>query len=219
MRHFLVRLLHPLLRRWYGWWSMRTRHYRRDGLDLVVLPGVFHPGLFISTGLMAEHVATLDLKGRTFLELGAGSGRVALIAARTGARVTASDVSQAALENVTRNATRNHLPVTVVGSDLFEALPQHFDIIAINPPYYPYDAKTDAERAFFAGRDHDYFVRLFPELQRRITRGSEVYMVLSEDLDRRPIESLAASNGLCLEPSRRKGWFGEVQVVHRISLC
>jgi release factor glutamine methyltransferase len=137
MRRLLVHLLHPILRRWYTWSSSRRRRYRRDGLDLVVLPGVFHPGLFVSTGLMAEHVSSLDLRGRTFLELGAGSGRVALIAARKGAVVTASDVSAAAIENTTINASRNRLPVNVVRSDLFEALPQHFDVIVINPPYYP----------------------------------------------------------------------------------
>ncbi len=216
MRHFLVRLLHPFLRRWYGWWSKRTRHYRRDGLDLVVLPGVFHPGLFISTGLMAEHVAGLDLTGRSFLELGAGSGRIALTAARKGAHVTASDISDAALENLRINSARNRLPIDVVRSDLFDALPMHFDMITINPPYYPYDAENDAERAFFAGRDHGYFVRLFPELKERVGRGSEVYMVLSADLDQRPIGSIAARNGLKLTTARRKQWLGEVQVVHRV---
>jgi release factor glutamine methyltransferase len=216
MRHFLIRLLHPILRRLYAWWSRRSRTFHKDGLDMVVLPGVFHPGIFISTGLMAEHVASLRLEGRGFLELGAGAGRVALIAAKKGARVTASDINPASIENVKVNADRNKLQVNVVRSDLFDALPQHFDTIAINPPYYPYEPRNEAEKAFFAGGDRDYFRRLFPELARRIASDAEVYMVLSDDLDRKPIEAIAGSYALRLKPVRRKSWLGEAQVVHRI---
>jgi hypothetical protein len=38
-------------------------------------------------------------------------------------------------------------------------------------------------------------------------------MVLSDDLDRRPIESLANSVGLHLHEMHRKTWLGESQVV------
>jgi hypothetical protein len=41
-------------------------------------------------------------------------------------------------------------------------------------------------------------------------------MVLSDDLDLRPIGTLAEVSGLQLTPLRRKKWLGEAQVVHRI---
>jgi release factor glutamine methyltransferase len=216
MRHFLVRLLHPILRRIYEFWSRRTRHYHYHGLDLLVMPGVFHPGIFISTRTMVELVETLVLDGRNFLELGAGAGLVALVAGRKGAQATASDISEQALRNLEENARRNAIALHVVRSDLFGSLPQHFDIIAINPPYYPYEPRNEAEKAFFAGSDHGYFTRLFPELARRISARSEVYMVLSDDLDRRPIEALANSVGLHLDERHRKTWLGESQVVFQI---
>ncbi|MEO8067937.1 MAG: methyltransferase [Flavobacteriales bacterium] len=217
MRPILVRLLHPFLRRWYAWWSSKPRSFKADGFDLIVLPGVFHPGIFISTGLMAEHIASLDLAGKTFLELGAGAGRVALIAARNGAHVTASDINPQAVENVKLNAERNNQRLEVVISDLFNSLPGHFDVIAINPPYYQHDAKTDAEKAFFAGTGHSYFVRLFPALVQRIAQGADVYMVLSDDLDRKPIDALASESGLVFTGVRRKVFLGEAQVVFRIT--
>ena len=216
MRHFIVRLLHPLLRRYYSWWSRKSRYYRSHGLDMIVLPGVFHPGIFISTRLMMEHVAMLPLEGRGFLELGAGTGAVALVAASRGAVVTATDISTQAVRNLELNSVRNKLPITIVRSDLFDSIPGHFDVIAINPPYYPYEPRTEAEQAFFAGTDRQYFVRLFPELARRVAEGSEVYMVLSDDLDHHPINQLAADKGLQLIPSRRKVWFGEAQVVYHV---
>ncbi len=218
MRPLLVRLLHPFLRRWYAWWSSKPRRFKADGLDLMVLPGVFHPGIFISTGLMAEHVTSLDLAGKSFLELGAGAGRVALIAARGGARVIASDINPQAIENVKLNAARNGLEVEALFSDLFVGLPQHFDFIAINPPYYNYHPKTDAEKAFFTGSGHNYFVRLFPELVSRMRTGTSVFMVLSGDLDRRPIDELAKNSGISFTEVRRKVFLGEAQVVFVLTL-
>jgi release factor glutamine methyltransferase len=218
MRRLLVRITHPFLRWWYTRWNARERRYGYHGLDLLVLPGVFHPGIFGSTHAMAEWVARLPLKGRRFLELGAGSGMVALVAAREGAHVTASDVNAQAVRNVERNARRNRLDVRVVRSDLFEHLPERYDVIAINPPYYSRDPANDAERSFFAGKDLSYFQRLLPELARRIIAGSEVFMVLSMDLDRTGIDLALMTNGLRTEEVHRRARFGESQIVYRLVL-
>lgn len=216
MRKLLVRVLHPFLRKWYSAHNSAPRHYRANGLDLVVLPGVFHPGFFHSTALLAEHIATLDLKGKRFLELGAGTGRVALIAARGGALVTASDINPKAVENVRINAARNNLSLDVVLSDLFDQLPDHFDVVAINPPYYQHDPTTDAERAFFAGADHQYFRRLFPALAQRVDLGTRVLMVLSADVDLTPIATMAQQSALHFTEVRRKKRWGEAQVIFSV---
>lgn len=216
MRKLLVRVLHPFLRKWYSAHNGAPRYYRTDGLDLVVLPGVFHPGFFHSTALLAEHIATFDLKGRRFLELGAGTGRIALTAARAGAVVTASDINPKALENVRLNAARNNLPADAVLSDLFDRLPGQFDIIAINPPYYQRDPATDAERAFLAGADHQYFRRLFPALAQRVDLGTQVVMVLSADVDLDPIAAIAQPSGLHFTEVRRKKRWGEAQVIFSV---
>jgi release factor glutamine methyltransferase len=211
-----LRPLHPLLRRGYAWHNARPRRFQRDGLDLLVLPGVFHPGFFHSSGTLARHVATLDLKGRAFLELGAGTGRVALTAARAGAIVTASDINPAAVENLRMNSERNGLPVTVLQSDLFDGLPGCFDIIAINPPYYPEDPQDLPGRAFFSGTDHAYFVKLFGQLAPRIADGSEVLMVLSAQLCMDPIMALADAHGLYLSGVHAEWHWGEEQVVNKV---
>lgn len=209
-------VLHPLLRRVYNWWNSAPRHYCVNGLDLVVLPSVFHPGFFHSTALLSEHISTLDIKGKRFLELGAGTGRVALTAARAGALVTASDINPKAVENVRINAARNNLLVEVVFSDLFDRLPDHFDVVAINPPYYQRDPTTDTERAFLAGADLQYFRRLFPSLAPRIALGTRVLMVLSADVDLSPITALAAAKDLRFTEVRRKKRWGEAQVIFSV---
>lgn len=216
IRRSVLRIIAPVLKGWYAWWNSKERRVRVDGFDLVIPPGVFHPALFLSTRLLAEHVGDLSLLGKTFLDLGTGSGRIALTAARAGAIVTACDVNPVAVECVRQNALRNKLPLTAVLSDQFDALPGRFDVIAINPPYYDRDPATLAQYAFLAGEGHRYFVRLFPALAERIDKGSEVFMVLSEDLDLERIHRIANSSSLELRPARTARRLGETTTVFNI---
>jgi len=215
IRRTALRIIAPILQGWYARWNSKERRVKVDGFDLIIPPGVFHPDLFLSTRLLAEHVGGLPLGGKTFLDLGTGSGRIALTAARAGAIATASDVNPAAVESVRQNAARNELRLTAVLSDQFNALPGHFDVIAINPPYYDRDPSTLAEHAFLAGEGLRYFVRLFPDLADRIRKGSEVFMVLSEDLDLERVRSMARTSGLELRRFRsRRRWAETTTVFH-----
>lgn len=216
IRRSALRIIAPLLQGWYARWNSKERRVRVDGFDLVIPPGVFHPGLFLSTRLLADHVRELPLKGRTFLDLGTGSGRIALTAARAGAIATAIDVNPSAVEAALRNADRNGLSITAVLSDQFNALPGHFDVIAINPPYYDRDPESMTERAFLAGKGLHYFTRLFPALADRIGSGSEVFMALSEDLDLEPIQRIARASRLEWRSVRTASRWGETTTVFNI---
>ena len=216
IRRSALRIIAPVLKAWYARWTSKERRVSVDGFDLVIPPGVFHPDLFLSTRLLAEHVRGLALAGKTFLDLGTGSGRIALTAARAGAIVTACDVNPSAVECVRRNAEHNKLRITPVLSDQFDVLPGHFDVIAINPPYYDRDPATLAEHAFLAGEGHRYFVRLFPALAERIRKGSDVFMVLSEDLDLERIRRIASTSALGSRPVRRTKRWGETTTVFHI---
>ncbi len=57
--------------------------------------------------VLAEDLAGVEGRGRSFLELGCGLGFPAIVAARRGFAATASDYEEAALEGVRYNAARN----------------------------------------------------------------------------------------------------------------
>ncbi len=217
LRRSALRLIAPFLKGWYARWNRKERRVKVDGFDLIVLPGVFHPNLFLSTRLLAEQVGELSLVGKSFLDLGTGSGRIALVAARKGAIATACDVNPSAVECARRNAERNHLPLSATLSHQFAALPGHFDVIAINPPYYDRDPGTPAEHAFFSGEGHRYFTELFPELARRVAAGTQVFMVLSEDLELGRISGIAAPCGLHLRAVRSARRWAETTTVFAIA--
>jgi len=120
--------------------------------------------------------------GETFLEMGAGSGLIALHAARLGAKATAADVNPNAVECVRRNAARNNIKLEAVRSDLFEKVTGVFDVIAFNPPYLPGAASSTSwvEKAWAGGDEGSEMAIMFLEgAWRHLAPGGRIYMVLS----------------------------------------
>jgi len=107
------------------------------GLDFHVNDAVLIPRP--DTELIVElALARLPANGR-MLDMGTGSGAIAVAAAHTrpDARVTALDLSEAALQVAQRNAASNGAKVRFLRSDWFAALgaDERFELIASNPPY------------------------------------------------------------------------------------
>jgi release factor glutamine methyltransferase len=106
------------------------------GLDFQVNRAVLipRPDTELIVELALERLAP---RGR-LLDMGTGSGAIAVAAAHTrkDARVTALDVSDAALEVARANAAAHGANVRFLRSDWFAALgDEGFDVIASNPPY------------------------------------------------------------------------------------
>ncbi|WP_411104922.1 HemK2/MTQ2 family protein methyltransferase [Streptomyces sp. cmx-4-9] len=123
---------------------------------LIALPGVYQPQG--DTRLVAEALAQEALApGADVLEIGTGTGALALQAARRGARVTAVDVSWRAVASARLNALRHGVPLRLVHGDFASAVTGRFDLIVSNPPYVPaQNAEVPVrgpERAWDAGCD------------------------------------------------------------------
>ena len=99
------------------------------GLELAVTPSVLIPRP--STESLVEKA------GRTgrVLDIGTGSGAIAIALAKGGATGTATDVSDRALEIARENAERHGVAdrITFVKADLF--VEGTFDLVISNPPY------------------------------------------------------------------------------------
>jgi len=166
------------------------------GIVLSIPQEVFHPGFFFSTKLLLKYISQLSLNQKTFLELGAGSGLISIFAAKQRATVTATDINSIAVEFLQINRQMNDVNMSVLHSDLFEDINlQRFDIIAINPPYYKKQPKTDADYAWCCGERGEYFERLFNGLGNYMHANSSVLMILCDGCDIRMIEMMAKSNG------------------------
>src|SRR5205823_428054 len=94
---------------------------RVHGLELEIFPSVFHPRYFGSSSILAKFISSLPLREKTFLEIGSGSGLVAICAARAGARVTAVDINPEAVRCTTANAARNNVRLDAHSGDVFSS--------------------------------------------------------------------------------------------------
>ncbi|MEV7502418.1 HemK2/MTQ2 family protein methyltransferase [Streptomyces sp. NPDC093018] len=110
--------------------------YSRHVIALL-LPGVYAPQ--DDTALLAEALGEEAVPaGARVLDVGTGSGALALAAARRGAEVTAVDVSRRAVWTARLNALLFRLPVRIRRGDLFApARGRSYDVILANPPYVP----------------------------------------------------------------------------------
>ncbi|GAB3175556.1 HemK2/MTQ2 family protein methyltransferase [Streptomyces incanus] len=105
--------------------------------NLWTLPGVYTPQAdtrLLAQALHAEGITA----GTDLLDVCTGSGALALLAARMGARVTATDISWRAVMTARMNALRAGHRVRVRRGDLTGPVArQRFDVVVSNPPYVP----------------------------------------------------------------------------------
>ncbi len=117
------------------------------------------------------------------LDLCTGSGCLAILAAHafTEAAITASDISEQALQVAQVNVTRHGFErdITLIKSDLFERFgEQRFDLILSNPPYVtahsmaalPEEFRQEPSLALAAGVDgNDMVRRILSEAKRHLS--------------------------------------------------
>ncbi|MEU3184041.1 HemK2/MTQ2 family protein methyltransferase [Streptomyces sp. NPDC006923] len=126
-------------------------------MTLIALPGVYAPQ--DDTALLAEALRAEALPPRAeTLDVGTGTGALALAAARRGAVVTAVDISWRCVLSARLNARLARLPVRVLRGNLLAPVAgRSFDVILANPPYVPAPSGAwpghRAARAWDAGND------------------------------------------------------------------
>ncbi len=144
------------------------------------------------TELLAEMAVKTAEKGDKVLDLCTGSGCIAVAVAKEGQKlgkdlaVTASDVSEDALEVARENAEKNGASVTFVKSDFLDGVKGKYNIIVCNPPYIKSGDITGLQRevkdfeplsALDGGEDGlDFYRRLAKDAPRKLAKGGTILM-------------------------------------------
>ena len=174
-----------LVRKRLAGWPVAYLTGRKEfrSLPFRVTPGVLIPRP--ETETLIDTVVGLATSGReSILDLGTGSGNIAVALARelARARITAVEISPRALQVAVSNAAANGVPrVRFLRSDLFSAFkngPALFDIIVSNPPYVGRAAWSCLPREI---RDHEPRLAVVggekgPEFIRRLVRRSAAFL-------------------------------------------
>lgn len=105
-----------------------------EGIVLTIPPQVYEPRE--DSFLLAKNLNVKN--GEEVLELGTGSGLLAILATKKGGKVTAVDINPVAVEAAKKNAEQNNVEIDFKEGNLFEPVfGRQFDLIIFNPPYLP----------------------------------------------------------------------------------
>ncbi|MCC6779602.1 MAG: methyltransferase [Hyphomicrobiales bacterium] len=161
------------------------------GERIIVLPEVFSPRYDRSSKVAIAWLP--PLVGKTFLEVGCGSGIVSLFAARAGARlIVATDISAAAARNTKLNLDAHGIVnAFVLQADLLDAVAGKFDLVLFNPPFYDAAPRNVLERAIF-DQGLDVLKRFIADVPRCLAADGQVMLGFAkggdEGLLRRELE-------------------------------
>lgn len=128
------------LKRWKRENAKRsTRYVAVGGFELLVDKDVFSPDpeLTYSTLYLINNLP--DLAGKSVLDIGTGTGVLAIFAAKKGAKhVTAVDNNSVAVRNAKANISKYDLEdtISVIESDIFENVIGKYDVIVANLPIW-----------------------------------------------------------------------------------
>ncbi len=106
-----------------------------EGEKISIHDGVFAPDPSLTNSPFVILNNLPDVSGKEVLDMGTGTGIIALVCARKGANVVAVDSDDKAIENAKENFQKSGLEnIEVVKSNLFENISGKFDYIFANLP-------------------------------------------------------------------------------------
>jgi len=202
----------------------RTRTTRAGGFRLVVHPTVFHPRYFLSSEYFAEFISHLDLRSKRVVDVGTGSGILALAAARAGAEIViAADINPNAALTAAENARANGVDdrVSALCSNLLSALAPRplFDVILSSPPKHAGKPRDLADRGWHAGPHYCDIAALFDQSRERLKPGGRLYVMVSSDSDLELFSAFITKAGFRAQLVTERSIFIESFLLYSLQAC
>ena len=150
-------------------------------------------------------------KGKSFLDIGSGSGIQAEAAKDAGAKsILCADINNEALKELKKQGFKTRK------SDLLSNIKGKFDIISFNPPYLPDNKKEDKESklATTGGKKGDEIIlRFLKNVKSHLNKNGIILLVLSSLTPKKRVLALLKKQSLKYKIlSSQKFFFEELQV-------
>ena len=182
--------------------------FYHNGITLEVPEGIYYPRE--DSMLLAEFLESMELKGKSCLEVGCGSGFLSILMAKSGAVVTAVDVSSQAVETAKKNADINGINLHFAVSDLFSNIDSKFDLIVFNSPYLPKDEYSDIT---YSG-GIEIVERFISSASAHLKEGGKILLLISSLTGEKEVLDIFAKNGFKAKIIKRKRiFFEELMIV------
>ena len=177
---------------------MGSDYIPANGMRIFQKKGVF--SFSMDSVLLAAYG---ESKGRV-LDLGCGSGYLALMAAKDADEVVAVDRSEEAVELVEKSAAANGVTIQTAVGDFRELDLVLFDVIFTNPPFYR-DSMTNDDPSISAAKHLDPDMRWFYEAARFLKPGGKIYGIVDVARFQEVVADLTAVN-IALKRMRPVYW-------------
>lgn len=178
------------------------------GLTLTVLPNVYAPEFFDDSLWYANQLQKIVGK-RSLLEIGTGTGVIAIFCVKNGARVVATDINPTAVENARINIKHYGLDIDVREGDVYDPIKptEKFDFIFWSHPFNHWDLKED-DMLFRSCIDPHYtgLKKYIAGAKDHMTPSGRLLLGTKDSADLKKIEHIAKQNeydmNLLLESDR-----------------
>jgi release factor glutamine methyltransferase len=171
---------------------------------LVVPPEV--PPITGMSHLLGEAVLAEVRQGDRVLDMGTGSGANAILAATTGAFVSAVDINPDAVDAARQNAERSGLAdrIDVQHSDLFDNVVGKFDVIIYDPPSLWF-APRNAFHVASSDENRDAVMTFLRNARQYLTRTGRMLIFLGTSGDPACLKQLADEESFRTELVAQEG--------------
>ena len=138
------------------------------------------------------------LQASSVLDLGCGTGILALIASRFADQVIGVDLDPRAVACAQRNAALNDVANVqfLVGDSYVPVAGQRFDLIISNPPFYPAGEIAHAPSPLCVDPEHPLLDALILGIPKHLKPGGRALFVTSSLSDNEHVERLLRQNHL-----------------------
>jgi release factor glutamine methyltransferase len=160
---------------------------------------------------MLDVLSKMALQEKEVLDVGTGSGILALYCAMRGAHVTATDIDEKALHHTAQAAQDLQVSLHVALSDIFSNVTGHFDLIIFNPPYLP--SATTKDRTVDGGKRGEMVAAKFLDgLTDHLRKDGSALLLLGTSSDLESLAKLHSTFEFSTVASRRL-FFEELRVL------
>ena len=161
-------------------------------------------------------------KDKKILDLGTGSGILALEALKYSKNVLASDINKEAVDYVKSLSQK----LRAIQSDLFSHIKGKFDLILFNPPYLP---EEKAEMKRLMGKEltlittggkkgYEIIERFFSEVKIHLKKNGEIIIIFSSLTNKKKVDKIIKKYGFKFKLIDSEKLFFEELYVYLVSL-